>query len=148
MKTTLDKATRDGLIKRVSSVHEHSPAQWGKMNAYQMIKHLRRWEELANGTLQAKRIFIGRIIGKLILKAVLKDEEPIRRNSPSAPETIVQDASGDIAAEKAKFMELVNYNAANPIHGFVHPFFGKMTHQQIGQLAYKHIDHHLRQFNV
>lgn len=148
MKTTLDKATRDDLIKRINTLNENSPAQWGKMNAYQMMKHLRYWEELANGTLPARRIFIGRIIGKLILKAVLKDEEPIRRNSPSAPETIIHDASGDFAAEKARFIELVNYNAANPLNDIVHPFFGKMTHQQISQLAYKHIDHHLRQFNA
>lgn len=148
MKTTLDKATRDELIKRVGSVNENSPAQWGKMNAYQMMKHLRRWEELVNGTLPARRIFIGRIIGRLILKAVLKNDSPIRRNSPSAPETIIRDAGGDFAAEKAGFIELVNYNAAHPTHGFVHPFFGKMTHQQICRLAYKHIDHHLRQFNA
>ena len=30
---------------------------------------------------------------------------------------------------------------------FIHDFFGKMTKEQIGLLAYKHTDHHLRQFN-
>jgi len=34
-----------------------------------------------------------------------------------------------------------------PDYSFVHPFFGKMTKEQIGYHAYKHIDHHLRQFN-
>ena len=33
------------------------------------------------------------------------------------------------------------------VTGFVHWFFGKMTREQIGQLVYKHTDHHLRQFN-
>jgi hypothetical protein len=28
-----------------------------------------------------------------------------------------------------------------------HTFFGKITKEQAGQLAYKHADHHLRQFN-
>jgi hypothetical protein len=30
--------------------------------------------------------------------------------------------------------------------GFVHPFFGRMTQEETGVLAYKHSDHHLRQF--
>ncbi|MDZ7606591.1 MAG: DUF1569 domain-containing protein [Cyclobacteriaceae bacterium] len=34
------------------------------------------------------------------------------------------------------------------IEGIVHPFFGKMSREQIGQLSYKHLDHHLRQFNA
>jgi len=32
--------------------------------------------------------------------------------------------------------------------GFIHPFFGKLTKEQAGYMAYKHIDHHLRQFNA
>jgi hypothetical protein len=31
--------------------------------------------------------------------------------------------------------------------GLVHPFFGRMTPEQIGYMLYKHTDHHLRQFN-
>lgn len=37
-------------------------------------------------------------------------------------------------------------NYSNP--RFVHDFFGKMTDEQIGIFAYKHADHHLRQFGV
>lgn len=148
MQTVLHKPTRDSLIRRITQLNEGVPAQWGKMTAYQMVKHLRKWEELTNGTLPAKRIFIGRIIGKVILKAVLKDEEPIRRNSPTAPETMIHDTKGDFAAERARWVELIEHNAVNPVEGFIHPFFGKMTNEQIGQLAYKHIDHHLRQFNA
>src|SRR5438105_4054130 len=125
MKTTLDKLTRDQLINRAAALSESSSAEWGKMNAYQMMKHLRQWEELTNGTRPAKRIFIGRIIGPFILKAVLKDDAPIRRNSPTAPETIVTDADGSLAAEKARWIELVEHNATSPVKGFVHPFFGK-----------------------
>jgi len=32
--------------------------------------------------------------------------------------------------------------------GFIHDFFGKMTREEIGILAYKHLDHHLRQFGA
>ena len=29
-----------------------------------------------------------------------------------------------------------------------HPFFGKMTAEEWGMLGYKHLDHHLKQFDV
>ena len=29
-----------------------------------------------------------------------------------------------------------------------HPVFGSFTPEQWGQMQYKHLDHHLRQFNV
>jgi hypothetical protein len=32
--------------------------------------------------------------------------------------------------------------------GFMHPFFEQLTAEQAGRKAYKHIDHHLRQFNA
>jgi hypothetical protein len=31
---------------------------------------------------------------------------------------------------------------------FIHDFFGRMTREQVGQLAYKHTDHHLRPFGA
>jgi hypothetical protein len=147
MKTTFDKVTRDALISRINTLNENSTAQWGKMNVYQMIEHCIRWEEMQSGKIVCKQAFIGRLFGKMALKSMLKDESPLRRNTPTSPELRVLETEGDVPAEKAKWIALIeaNANASNP--GFVHPFFGKMTKDEIGYLAYKHIDHHLRQFN-
>ena len=41
------------------------------------------------------------------------------------------------------FYNLKDRNEWNP-----HPMFGKFTKQQWGQMQYKHLDHHLRQFGV
>ena len=35
-----------------------------------------------------------------------------------------------------------------PDPNFIHPFFGPMTKEQVGVFAYKHADHHLRQFGA
>ena len=83
MKTTLDKATRDELITRISNLNETSQAQWGKMNVCQMIKHCVLVEEMFMGRKQYKRQFIGRIFGKMGLKRMLKDEAPMPHNSPT-----------------------------------------------------------------
>ncbi|MDR3697396.1 DUF1569 domain-containing protein [Mucilaginibacter sp.] len=146
MKTVFDKTTRDELITRIDTLNEQSAAKWGKMNVYQMIKHCRLWEEMISGELKCRRSFPGRLFGKMALKGFLKDDDPPGRNTPTAPELKVKEGSGDVVAEKKKWIAMIEENAhfSNPY--FIHPFFGKMTKEQVGCLAYKHIDHHLRQF--
>jgi hypothetical protein len=90
--------------------------------------------------------FLGRIFGKMALKSTLKDEGPMRRNVPTLAEFKVREKQGEIELEKAKWIGLLpKYgHFSNP--AFIHDFFGRMTEEQIGFLAYKHADHHLRQF--
>ncbi len=145
MKTTFDKATRDELIRRINTLNENSKAQWGKMNVYQMLKHNTLWGEWIADKETHKMVFIGRLFGRMALKSVLKDEKPLRRNTPTLPELIVTE-NGDVEAEKAKWIALLEEHAHFSNPGFVHSFFGKMTEEQIGYMAYKHADHHLRQF--
>jgi hypothetical protein len=78
---------------------------------------------------------------------VLKDDKPLRRSTPTIPALVISEGMGDITSEKAKWIENIEQyaNFSNP--NFVHVFFGRMTREQIGQMVYKHVDHHLRQFN-
>jgi Protein of unknown function (DUF1569) len=147
MNTIFDKTTRDELICRINSLNENSTAQWGKMNVYQMIKHCRLWEEMMQNKQNLKRVFIGKIFGRMALKTVLKDDKALKRNTPTVPSLIIKEITGETASEKAKWIANIEQyaNFSNP--NFVHVFFGKMTKEQIGQMVYKHIDHHLRQFN-
>ena len=147
MKSILDKERRDELIQRISQLQENKPAQWGKMNIYQMLKHCTLWEEMAFGRKKYKRVFIGRLFGRMALKNVLKDERPLMRNTPTLSALRITE-NGDVEAEKKKWISLMEEYAHFPDTGIMHPFFGKMTREQIGQLSFKHTDHHLRQFNV
>lgn len=147
MKTIFEQATRDELISRINSLNENNVAQWGQMNVYQMVKHCRMWEEMINGDIICKRSFIGRIFGRLALKSSVKDDRPMMKKAAASPEVIVTELSGDLAAEKKKWISLMEGHAYFSNLGFIHPFFGKMTKEQIGYFAYKHSDHHLRQFN-
>lgn len=147
MKSVLDKATRDELINRINSLNENRRPQWGKMNTYQMMKHCTLWEEMLSGEIKCKQVFIGRVFGKMALKSLLKDESPLKHSTPTSPELRVPETEGDIASQKATWIALIEHNAQSSNTGFVHPFFGQLTREQVGYLAYKHIDHHLRQFN-
>ena len=147
MKTIFDKTTTDELIRRINSLNENSTAQWGKMTVYQMMKHCRMWEEMLSGKIQCKRIFLGRLIGSIALKHELKDETPMGRNSPTSVELKVTESNIDLESERAKWIALIEAHEHFSNPNFVHPFFGEMTKEQIGYFAYKHTDHHLRQFN-
>ena len=148
MQSTLDKSTRDKLRARINLLNENSTAEWGKMNVYQMIKHCSLWEEMVLGNKTYKQVFIGRIFGKMALRNVLKDEKPLRRNTPTIPDLIIKETNGEIANEKMKWIALLEKYEHFTNDNFIHPFFGKMTREQIGYVAYKHNDHHLRQFGV
>lgn len=145
MKSIFDEATRGEIINRINSLNDKNTAQWGKMNLYQMIKHYTLWEEMIQGKQNYKRVFMGRIFGKMALKNVLNDA-PLRRNTPTIPALKIS-GDGDVASQKTKWISRIEEyaNFSNP--HFVHPFFGKMATGRIGFFVYKHIDHHLRQFN-
>ncbi|HLY72456.1 MAG TPA: DUF1569 domain-containing protein [Puia sp.] len=148
MKTVFDKITRDELIGRISRLDENSTAQWGKMNIYQMLKHCTLWEEWISANQNNKQAFIGRLFGKIALKNILKDEKPLRRNTPTLREFRIREKEGDLTSERTKWIALIKDYEHFSKKDFMHPFFGKMTKEQIGYLAYKHSDHHLRQFNT
>jgi hypothetical protein len=146
MKTIYDEATRKELIARINLLTDESPAQWGEMNVYQMVRHCRLWEEMMLGKTKYKRAFIGRIFGKLALRTVMK-EGPLQRNTPTLPAMIIRE-NGLISSEKDRWIALIGEHGRPSGVPIDHPFFGKMTREQVGIMAYKHADHHLRQFNV
>jgi hypothetical protein len=147
MKSIFDKSTRDEVLERIDSLKENNTAQWGKMTVAQMVKHCTLFEEMVLGKTKYKRVFVGRLFGKIALKKNLQDEAPLRRNTPTLSEFIIKEER-DLPDERAKWVALLGEydHFSNP--DFVHPFFGKMTKEEIGYLAYKHCDHHLRQFNA
>lgn len=148
MKSVFDIETRDELIKRINSVNKESQSQWGKMNVYQMLMHCSAWDEMIFGKHKVKHMFLGYLFGKIALKSVLKNEAPLMKNSPTAPELKITDKDGNVDLQKEKWiMGIKGYENFNN-SDFIHPFFGKMTRDEIGLMVYKHTDHHLRQFGA
>ena len=150
MKTIFDSQVRKEVIVRISSLNKDYQAQWGRMNLFQMVKHNTYWNGWILGTEHHiyKQELIGKIFGKIALRKMIKDEKPFDKNIPTSSQFKVTESNGDLEAEKLKWISLTeaydDFN--NP--DFIHDFFGKMTMEQIGILAYKHSDHHLRQFGA
>ncbi|MBI0400675.1 DUF1569 domain-containing protein [Cyclobacterium marinum] len=145
METIFNQKTVDGLTDRINQLNTTNNAQWGKMNAYQMLKHCTLSEEMFQGKRQYKRLFMGKLFGRMALNGILKDDKPMKKNQPTHPEFKIK-GNGNFETEKAKWIDLLNgYNGFSNTN-FVHPFFGKMTKEEIGKYIFKHTDHHLRQF--
>lgn len=148
MKSVFEAATREELIRRVNSVSDQHKALWGKMNAFQMVKHCTLEEDMFHGTLKIKRVFLGRLIGRMFLKKELKEGQPLTKNAPTSPLLMTAGQSGDIELQKKEWIKRITQYSDFMNTDFVHPFFGPMTKEEVGMFAYKHADHHLRQFGA
>ncbi len=149
MKNLLDEEAYDEITRRVQSLQPEAQAQWGKMNAAQMMAHVQRPFKVALSDKPMPRMMIGRLIGWAI-KPKLYNESPWKPNLPTAPDFIVKDER-NFNEELLGLLEAIdNFHRAGPegIGRYPHPMFGKFTKQQWGQSMYKHLDHHLQQFAV
>ena len=150
MKTIFNLEDNINLRERIDKLSPSSVNQWGKMNAYQMIKHCIMSERMFLGDIEYDRLFIGKLFGKMALKGILKDNAPMKKNQPTHP-AFKTEGLGDTDPLKLEWKMLIKRyfdEGENQIDGLMHPFFGLMTKEQIGVYVYKHTDHHLRQFSV
>jgi hypothetical protein len=145
MKTIYDGSVREEIIARIRMINEESHPMWGKMTVFQMLKHCSQWEDMVLHGKKYKRVFVGWLFGRIALKSVLKEGVPLRRNTPTIPELVIT-GNGSIPVQKEKWIALVEEHGRRFNPEFIHPFFGKMTQDETGVMAYKHSDHHLRQF--
>lgn len=150
MKHLHDPATAAEVSARLRQLRPDSARQWGTMNVAQAVAHCAVGMEMAVGDVRPKRMFIGRIIGPVIKRLVLRDEKPLKRNTPTAPELVVADER-ELEAERSRLSALIDrFCAAGPEGCTRHPhsFFGHLTPREWAELGYKHLDHHLRQFGA
>ena len=149
MKNLFDKDTYSEIISRINGLTPNSQRQWGKMNPAQMLGHCKEAFKVPLSDKKMPRMFIGLLLG-WAFKKKLYNEEPWKRNLPTAPNFIIKDER-DFEKEKQELVDMINrFHNAGPgnVGKYPHPMFGTFTSTQWGQSMYKHLDHHLMQFNV
>ncbi|MEM6645158.1 MAG: DinB family protein [Bacteroidota bacterium] len=150
MKTVFDQSTTAQLVQRIMRLSSSYVPLWGKMTVYQMVHHCIKSERMYLGEESYKRLFIGRLFGRMALNSLMKDEAPMEKNQPTHP-LFKMTGAGDLEPAKVQWVTLLERyptTSSADYAGFVHPFFGHMTAEQVGRYVYKHTDHHLRQFDV
>lgn len=151
MKSLFEAGCVREVKHRLSALGPNSPRQWGKMNPAQMLAHCSLGLEMAAGEIRPPRALIGRILGPVVKPIALRDEEPMRRNSPTSKELIVIGEERDFEAERERLSGLIDRFATSGAAGCTshpHAFFGSLTPDEWAVLMYKHLDHHLRQFGA
>jgi hypothetical protein len=150
MKNLFEAATVHEVKQRMAHLRPDSARLWGKMNAAQAVAHCTAGLELALGDRRPPRVFIGRIVGPIVKPMAFREEEPMRRNSPTVPGLIVNDER-DLETERERLSRMIDrFAAAGPQGCTTHPhsFFGRLTPDEWAAWMYKHLDHHLGQFGV
>ena len=150
MRSLFDAGAAAAMKTRIARLQPDSERLWGKMNAGQAAAHCAAGVKLALGEITPPRVLVGRIVGPLVKTMVFRDDAPLRRNSPTIKGLVMQD-DRNLAQERDQLCATIDrFVAAGPDGCTDHPhsFFGRLTPQEWGQLMYKHLDHHLRQFGV
>lgn len=150
MKQLYDSACVAEVKARLAALRPDSAPLWGRMRVGQAMAHCAVGLESATGERVIPRVLIGRLIGRLVKPLALGDDKPMKRNSPTARDFLI-DGDRDLDVERARVNVLIDrFASAGPAGCTTHPhaFFGPMTPEEWSILMYKHLDHHLRQFGV
>lgn len=139
------------IKQRISNLKPDSQRKWGRMNAAQMMTHCSRVLKVPmKKTVLAKPFFLFRWIGILTKYEMRIFNNGIPPNMPTFKKLIITFECDFDASKKELLKTLDDYSEFRKHNDFLpeHKLFGKMTDETWGFLEYKHLNHHLKQFNV
>ncbi|HJW95564.1 MAG TPA: DUF1569 domain-containing protein [Thermoanaerobaculia bacterium] len=145
MKTIWQHDARLEILRRIDNVNAEMKPLWGKMTATRMLRHLAQSMFMATGELpvKPKRLPIRYFPLKQLAIYVL----PFAKGLPTAPELLEGDGES-VEAARADLHKGIESVLARKDTLVEHPVFGTLTTRAWGVLAWRHMDHHLRQFGV
>ena len=151
-RTLADTDCRAAMLERVKALRPDSARRWGRMTAHQMVCHLADCNRVALGevVVTAPPTRLPRAIVKWVS---LYTPLPWPAGLPTNPEldqevggTRPSDFARDVAALEATVERLMSRAGRGDWPS--HPDFGEMSEGDWLRWAYRHMDHHLRQFGV
>lgn len=141
----------DEIINRISILTEDSCRKWGKMDVAQMLKHCDLVLQISVGKINLAPINpLFEIIGFLTKVEMQMFNNGIPRNMPTFRKLIVN-FECDFNESREGLLKTMNEYWEKYTHHNLpekHVLFGKMSEKDWGFLEYKHLNHHLKQFNV
>ena len=149
MKNIFDHMYTAEVLKRIDKLSPNSQPQWGKMDVAQMLAHCSSFQDIAMGNSFPPRSWLGIIVGRFA-KQIIYNDKTLPHNMSTIPTILIaDDREFDTEKEKLK-QKIITFqnNGPEKCTTHPHPFFGKLTSEQWGKGIYKHLDHHLKQFEV
>jgi hypothetical protein len=147
MKSLWQAPVRAEVCARLDRLAPDRPAAWGRMDAPRMLAHVNDAFAMAFGDLptESRRL----PLRHPPLKQLIIYWLPFPRSTPTAPELVAR-APEAWDVERSRCRAYVDRFGSEPRARDwpEHPAFGRLTAAQWGILAYRHFDHHLRQFGA
>ena len=135
MKSIFHTAARAEILSRIDSLNQGSKPAWGQMTVTMMVKHCALCEEYYHGHFLVNRSFLGRLIGKMAIRKMLKDDQSmLQKNAPTSPQFRVINETENLELEKEKWKSLIEQYSAFDKEYFTHWFFWKNVEGTIGTI--------------
>ena len=150
MKTIRNEKDRLELFTRLHKLAGTETPAWGKMNVDQMMSHLVQACEMPFATIMKdKSSFFSRTVIKPLILYLLPMPKDVKVSAEMDQQANGRRPTGFSADRQKVIDELERIAALSVDHPCLgHPFFGRMSAKEWAVIAYKHTDHHLRQFGV
>ena len=147
MKSLWDPTVREELVVRVSALQPDRLPRWGRLTCSRMLVHVTDALAMYMGDLSAGGAWTP--LRYFPVKQAFIYLLPIPRNVPTAPELLSREP-GAWEEEQDRFGQTLAAFCAQDSRAEwpTHPLFGRLSRRALGVLAYKHTDHHLRQFGA
>ena len=149
MNNIFDECYANEIIVRIKQLRPDSQQKWGKMNVAQMFAHCSSFQDIAMGNSTSSRSWLGILIGKFV-KPMFYNDKPLPQNMSTIPTIMIVD-NREFDKEKEILIQKIiifQKNGPEKCTKKPHPFFGQLSPEEWGKGLYKHLDHHLKQFNV
>ncbi|WP_400080955.1 DUF1569 domain-containing protein [Winogradskyella sp. R77965] len=147
MQSIFNESAYNEIKSRIDKLDENSKANWGKMDVGKMVWHC---QGPFNIMLQKNDYGLKpNWLAKVFFKKSLYNDKTWSKGLPTAKFLKTKDKK-DFNTEIIKLKALIDetYSHKEKEEWKPHPGFGYFTAQQWGQMQYKHLDHHFRQFGV
>jgi hypothetical protein len=139
------------IVERISQLTENSHRKWGKMDVSQMLCHCNLVLQVPLQKIDLPNInILFETIGAVTKVEMQIFNNGIPRNMPTFKKLIVN-FECDFEDSRTQLLKTLNeYQLAYEKHNLPqkHSLFGSMIEKDWGFLEYKHLNHHLKQFNV
>jgi len=145
MHTLWNAEDRTSILDRMTRLSPGATPAWGSLNAPRMLTHVTDAVRMATGELAVA--YRGGPLSIWPLNSLIMFYLPWPKGAPTAPELIARSA-GDWTAGVEELRAAMDRFSERDMNGTwpAHPVFGTIGGSGWGRLAYRHIDHHLTQF--
>lgn len=149
--SVFDSAITQSIINRINLLTPDSPPLWGKMSVDQMLAHLNVTYELVyeEGKHPKPNFFMYWFM-RIFVKNYIVGETPYQANIKTAPYFIIE-GNKNFEEEKNRLIEFIQRTqelGAEHFQWKESHAMGELTSKEWSNLFFKHLDHHLKQFDV